>query len=54
MNLNENCWLSKIPIDILPLITKYLEQPTRLAIYYLIYYGNNEKLWYKKYPLLIK
>lgn len=52
MNLNEKCWLSKIPTDVLPLVTRYLEKETRTAIYCLIYYGDKEKLWYKWYPLI--
>ena len=52
MNLNEKCWLSKIPTDVLPLVTRYLEKEIRVAIYCLIYYGDKEKLWYKWYPLI--
>jgi hypothetical protein len=52
MNLNEKCWLSKIPRDVLPLVTRYLEKKTRVSIYCLIYYGDKEKLWYKWYPLI--
>ena len=44
MNLNEKCWFSKIPKDVLPLITKYLEKEMRLGIYCLIYYGDKEKI----------
>ena len=52
MNFNENSWLSIIPTDVLPLVTRYLEKETRLAIYCLIYYGDKEKLLYKWYPLI--
>jgi len=29
MNINENSWLSKIPSDVLPLVTRYLEKETQ-------------------------
>jgi hypothetical protein len=52
MNFNENSWLSKIPGDVLPVITRHLEKETRAVVYCLVYYGHNKKLWYKWYPLI--